>query len=128
MAFFRTAHLWCVTRPLRGTLALFLGLGLILVGSATTANILIQRSVNIDGSLGDWTGGAEHPEPPAAVLRGWQRRHLQPGDDLDCATMQSTGRDLKTFSFTFDDDYLPDDAGGDPLAISGSVASRSSSR
>lgn len=78
------------------------------------ANVLIQRSITIDGDMSDWTGVSGDPniltnpgqfsEDPEAV--NCDPDNLQPGDDLDCETVSSTGRDLKKFAFTFDDGYL----------------------
>lgn len=61
--------------------------------------------------MGDWTSAPNILTNPGqfstdAEAVNCNPNNLQPGDDLDCDTVQSTGRDLKTFAFTFDNNYL----------------------
>lgn len=110
-SFFRSAHRGCAARCRRSPYGFFLILCLLFAGPATQANVLIQRSIDVNGILDDWTSPTNILTNPGQFSEDasgdtCDPNNLQPGDDLDCATVQSTGRDLKLFAFTYDDDYL----------------------
>ncbi len=107
----RNVHPGCAARQSRNPQGFLLGLCLILAGLSANATILIQRSITIDGNFSDWiqapnilTNTGQFSEDAQAT--NCDPNNLQPGDDLDCATVQSNGRDLKKFAFSFDNEYL----------------------
>lgn len=101
----------CSALPSRSSFSFLLALGLIFATASANATLLIQRSITIDGNMGDWTQAPDITTNPGQFSEDAQAvncdpNNLQLGDDLDCGTVQSTGRDLKKFALTFDNDYL----------------------
>lgn len=86
--------------------------------------VIIPRTITIDGDMSDWgpvdlnSDGDTNDAGEGSILtnngqfstdpRGSKNdcsTPIQPGEDQDCE-VQSTGRDLEYFAFTFDDDNL----------------------
>jgi uncharacterized repeat protein (TIGR01451 family) len=86
------------SRRLRSPATLLVALGLLL-GPVPPATAQVLTTITIDGQMGDWAAVLADPyqaanDGPAGAL-----------PDLD-APVQSTGRDLNTFAWTYDGSYL----------------------
>lgn len=62
---------------------------------------LISRSITIDGTMGDWTAA-----PDVTTNAGQFSTDCEIGQSCELDSFTSTGRDLKKFTFTWDDNYL----------------------
>lgn len=62
---------------------------------------LISRTIVIDGDMSDWLA----PED-ITNNEGQFSEDCEQGEDCELDDVQSTGRDLKKFAYTWDDDYL----------------------
>lgn len=107
----RRAHRVCAIRSWRTLSGFALALCLLLALPGASANVLIQRTITINGNMSDWTQAPDiltNPGQFAEDARGLSQdcsNPIQPGQDLDCV-VQTDHRDLRRFAFTFDDDYL----------------------
>lgn len=98
----RSRHRSARNRAAGRTPAALLVLTLILLAAAPAGAVIIQRTITIDGTFTDW-----NPVPVTDPC---------PSDDIVCNPGQfstdpsdnptPTGRDLRTFAFTFDNDNL----------------------
>ncbi|MBA3980389.1 MAG: hypothetical protein C0462_07275 [Alcanivorax sp.] len=85
-------------------IAVVLEVVLLLAAVPSAASPLISRSISIDGNMSDWYAPVNitaHPGQFSEDCRG----DISPSCDLD-APVQSTGRDLRKFSYTWDQQYL----------------------
>src|SRR5262245_22569581 len=93
-----------VMAPFRVPLTLLVmtsaALAAVLTSLPAVAQSLIQRTITVDGDLADWTA------PPSILTNAAQSATDAVGaGDLD-APVQSTGRDLAGFAYTWDDANL----------------------
>jgi uncharacterized repeat protein (TIGR01451 family) len=62
---------------------------------------LLSRTITINGAMGDWTAAPDITNNP-----GQFSTDCEEGEPCERDAVGSTGRDLKKFTFTWDDDYL----------------------
>jgi len=94
------------TKPIRrSTLALFaiLAGAVLLASEPSHAQSLISRTITIDGDMSDWRAAPSILDNPAQYSKDCRGTEA-----CDLNNPQSTGRDLRTFAFTWDDQYLGD--------------------
>ncbi|WP_455200560.1 hypothetical protein [Kaarinaea lacus] len=77
----------------------------LLLGVISQAHaVYIQRTITVDGTMTDWTTPTDITNNPGQFSNDGQDGNT-PADDLD-DPLKSTGRDLKKFSFTWDNTYV----------------------
>jgi uncharacterized repeat protein (TIGR01451 family) len=113
-----------VARRLRTRSARVTALACLLLATAPAFAVIIPRTIAVDGVVTDWgavdqnSDGDTADAGEASIITNDGQFSTDPrGSAADCSTppqagedgdceIQATGRDLKYFAFTFDDDYL----------------------
>ncbi|HET8729588.1 MAG TPA: DUF11 domain-containing protein [Moraxellaceae bacterium] len=93
---------------IRRLLALLLPPLMLLTASGADA-ALINRTITLDGTFTDWdgTGGTYNPAGNILTNSGQVSTDCQSGTSCEKdGSLSSTGRDLKSFAFTWDNTYL----------------------